>query len=95
MAATPAAPRPVPEWSIRVTAHKVGTYPERGGMHAWLRQPGDRFLLRTPECFAPQWMVKDGEKVDEEFSDPVVIEGTPLTTLPATVNDPMSAMRQG
>lgn len=86
---------PAPEWSIKVTAHKVGTYPERGGMHAWLRQPGDVFILRSEACYAPEWMVKFGEQVDKEFADLVVIEGTPLTTLPMNLVDPMSVMRQG
>ena len=87
---------PEPEWQIEVVAYNQGTYPEPGAMHAWLRNPGDRFRIKNKDHFRQEWMMKPGDAPPDLKSDiaghgPGFIPGVgiPLTGVANQVNDPL------
>jgi hypothetical protein len=90
---------PPPEWTIEVEAYNQGTYPEPGAMHAWLRNPGDRFRIKNKDHFREEWMRMPGAAIPNLKSDivghgpgftPGV--GIPLTGVHNQVKDPLAAI---
>ncbi len=87
------------EWTILVEAHRKGTYPQRGELNAWYRNPGDRFLIKDKKSFSESWMtiVGSGEvpkpsNIQGHGSTVVSPENTPMTTIRNQVSSPLQVM---
>lgn len=104
---TVAPPQALPApWSIEVTAHQLGTYPQRGNLNAWMRQPGDRFVIKSMDDFSPAWMTLDGQEPAEAGFMPsgnAIVghgprvgqpENIPLTTVSNKVLNPIQVMNE-
>lgn len=94
----PAAPTAT-EWTIEVEAYNLGTYGAPDTLHAYLRQPGDRFKIRNEQAFAREWMQRIGDTSTPASStvaghghQAVPAPGTPMTGVRNQVPEPVQIL---